>query len=92
MTGSLRMQIDQELHELKAALTALDAGIDRLRAAGATVTEMLDEAEGRVAMPNSRRAEQQLRTALNAATGGSKVARTSTGPERGHSPAGPSSF
>jgi hypothetical protein len=67
------MQIDEELHELKAALTALDAGIDRLRAAGVTVREMLDEADGRVAMPNSRRAEQQLRTALNAATGARRL-------------------
>ena len=66
------MQIDEELHELKTALTALDAAIDRLRAARLTVTEMLDEADGRVAMPNSRRAEQQPLIALNAATGARK--------------------
>jgi hypothetical protein len=67
------MQVDEELHELKAALTALDAGIERLRVARVTVTRLLDEADGRVAMPNSRRAEEQLRTALNAATRARKL-------------------
>jgi hypothetical protein len=67
------MKIDEELHELKTALSALDAGIERLRVASVTVTELLDEADGRVAMPNSRRAEEQLRTALNAATGARRL-------------------
>jgi hypothetical protein len=67
------MQIDEELQELRTALAALDAGIERLHVASVAVTGLLDEADGRVAMPNSRRAEEQLRTALNAATGARRL-------------------
>jgi hypothetical protein len=79
---------DEELHELKTALSALDAGLDRLRAARATLTELLDETHGRVVMPNSRRAEQQLGTALNAATGARKLLEHRLDLRRGAAPDG----
>jgi hypothetical protein len=67
------MRVDEELHELTTALAALDAGLDRLRAAKTMLTELLDETRGRVVMPNSRRAEQHLGIALNAATGARRL-------------------
>jgi hypothetical protein len=63
---------DEELHGLTTAIATLDAGLDRLRAARTMLTVLLDETRGRVVMPNSRRAEQQLSIAVNAATGARK--------------------
>lgn len=66
---------DHEIQSLERALGALDAAIRALGSASAIVTERLDETVERVAMPNSRRAEQQLVTALNAARGAERCLR-----------------
>ena len=62
----------QEVQALETALAALNVAIDRLREADETVGGLLEQPRETVAMPNSRRAEQQMRTALNAAMGARK--------------------
>jgi hypothetical protein len=59
----------EEVQALETALAALDVAIERLREADETVAGLLDQARETVGMPNSRRADQQMRTALNAAMG-----------------------
>lgn len=62
----------EEVQTLEAALAALDVAIERLREAEETVAGLLEQAMETVGMPNSRRADQQMRTALNAAMGARK--------------------
>jgi hypothetical protein len=62
-------QIDEEVRALKAALSALDAAVERLREADQTVSGLLELTGEKAAMPNSRRAEQQMRMAINASVG-----------------------
>lgn len=62
----------EEVQVLETALATLNVAIERLREADETVGELLEQAKETVAMPNSRRAEQQMRTALNAALGARK--------------------
>lgn len=62
----------EEVQALETALAALDVAIERLREADETVAGLLDQARETVGMPNSRRADQQMRTALNAAMGARK--------------------
>jgi hypothetical protein len=50
-------------------LSALDAAVERLLEADQTVNGLLELTADKAAMPNSRRAEQQIRMALNAAVG-----------------------
>jgi hypothetical protein len=62
----------EAVQALETALAALDVAIERLREADETVAGLLDQARETVGMPNSRRADQQMRTALNAAMGARK--------------------
>jgi hypothetical protein len=62
----------EEVEALETALAALNVAIDRLREADETVAGLLDQARETVGMPNSRRADQQIRTAMNAAVGARK--------------------
>jgi len=62
----------EDVQALETALAALNVAIERLREADETVGGLLEQARETVAMPNSRRAEQQMRTALNAALGARK--------------------
>jgi hypothetical protein len=61
-------------HWLQSALAALRVAVEGLRAAAAAVDGALEEVD-RLAMPNSRRAEQQLRIALNASLGAERSLR-----------------
>jgi hypothetical protein len=61
--------VDQEIREIEGALRTLDVALDALRSTVAAVGWELEEGGEPVCMPNYRRAEQQLRTALNAAAG-----------------------
>jgi hypothetical protein len=58
-----------ETATVEAALDALAEAIEGLRSASTMVDQQLEEAADRATRPNSRRAEQQLRIALNAALG-----------------------
>lgn len=53
----------------ESALEMLASAIDGLRAAATMVHQELEEAADRVTKPNSRRAEEQMLIALNAALG-----------------------
>jgi hypothetical protein len=75
MAPAKRRAGDEEVQALEAALRALEAAVDRLRSAEALVEQQLEEPRERVAMPNSRRAEHQLRTAVNAALGAQRSLR-----------------
>jgi hypothetical protein len=65
----------EEAQALEAALSAVDLALERLLSAEAMVGEELGEGQERVAMPNSRRAEHQLRTAVNATLGAQRSLR-----------------
>jgi hypothetical protein len=58
-----------EAKVLESALEMLAGAIEGLRAAATMVHQELEEAAARVTRPNSRRAEDQLHIALNAALG-----------------------
>jgi hypothetical protein len=60
---------EDEIRALERALAAVETAMERLRLAASTLDEQLQESAERTAMPNSRRADQQLRTALNATIG-----------------------
>lgn len=59
----------EEAKVLESALEMLASAIDGLRAATTMVHRELEEAADRVTKPNSRRAEEQMHIALNAALG-----------------------
>jgi hypothetical protein len=67
---------------LESALGAVRLAVESLRAAAAAVGGELEEPAERVAMPNSRRAEQQLRVALNASLGAERALRRRSDLER----------
>lgn len=60
---------EDEIRALESAAALLGDAVERMREANRIVDEVLGEATERVAMPNPRRAEQQIRTAVNAAEG-----------------------
>ena len=65
--------VDAEILDIEAALASLEDAMRALRSTLVIVTGELADGGEPFAMPNYRRAEQQLQTAINAATG----ARTS---------------
>ena len=69
MAASHGKPIDAEILDIEAALTSLDQALGALRSALVIVTGELADGGEPIAMPNYRRAEQQLQTALNAALG-----------------------
>jgi hypothetical protein len=64
-------KIQEEIDAIEGAIRALGCALEDLRRAAATVGGQLDTSDS-VAKPNYRRAEQQVRTAVNAATGAQK--------------------
>lgn len=61
--------VDAEILDIEAALTSLDSALSALRSTLVIVSGELADGGEPFAMPNYRRAEQQLQTALNAASG-----------------------
>jgi hypothetical protein len=64
-----------ESKALESALGTLESAIEGLRAATTMVHHELEEAADRVTKPNTRRAEEQLHIALNAALGAQRSLR-----------------
>jgi hypothetical protein len=61
--------IDAEILDIEAALTSLDSALTTLQSALLIVSGELTDGGEPFAMPNYRRAGQQLQTAINAASG-----------------------
>src|SRR5688500_12414228 len=86
--------VDQEIREIEDALKTLEVALGALRSTVDAVGWELEEGGAQVSMPNYRRAEQQLRTALNAASGARtsllrRLALRRNARERGCTAAGP---
>lgn len=68
-------QVEDEVQSIEAALHALDSALEGLRSAAETVDGQLEETADALTKPNCRRAQSQLRMALNATVGAQQSLR-----------------
>lgn len=73
--GSAESRIEDEIRKIERAIETLDEAVQGLAKAADTVDRQLETHADAVAKPNYRRAEQQIRTALNAAAGAQRSLR-----------------